>query len=265
MSEMPGQPDIEQYARYPSLVDRTVLVTGGAAGIGAAIVRNLARQGSKVAFVDRDREQADATVGACAAAGARHNPLFYELDLRDIEALRAACRRAVDDLGGVTVLVNNAANDDRHTWDEMTVEYWDDRVAVNLRHYVFAIQALAPGMIAAGNGSIVNIGSSSYMMQEDFFPGYAIAKSAVEGITRTMARTFGPSNVRVNSVLPGWVPTERQLTKWWSPAAEAATMADQALKKRIYPDEFAQMVLFLAADDGGACTAQSFLVDGGRF
>jgi D-xylose 1-dehydrogenase len=265
MSEMPGQPDVERYARYPSLVDRTVVVTGGADGIGAAIVRNFARQGSKVAFVDINPEKARATVRSCIEDGARHTPLFYELDLRDIEALQTACRRAIDDLGGVTVLVNNAANDDRHTWDEMTVDYWDDRIAVNLRHYVFAIQALAPNMIEAGNGSIVNIGSSSYMMQEDFFPGYAIAKSAVEGITRTMARTFGPSNVRVNTVLPGWVPTERQLTKWWSPEAEAATMTDQALKKRIYPDEFAQMVLFLAADDGGGCTAQSFMVDGGRF
>ena len=265
MTEPTDRPDIERYARYPSLVDRTVFVTGGADGIGAAIVRNFARQGSRVAFVDLNATHAAATIEACVAAGAAHRPLFYELDLRDIAALQAACRRAIDDLGGVTVLVNNAANDDRHTWDEMTVEYWDDRIAVNLRHYFFAIQALAPNMVAAGNGSIVNIGSSSYMMQEDFFPGYAIAKSAVEGITRTMARTFGPSGVRVNTVLPGWCATDRQLEKWWSPEGEAATLADQALKKRIYPDEFAQMVLFLAADDGGACTAQSFLVDAGRF
>jgi NAD(P)-dependent dehydrogenase (short-subunit alcohol dehydrogenase family) len=146
----------------------------------------------------------------------------------------------------------------------MTPDYWDDRMAVNLRHYFFAIQAVAPGMIEAGNGSIVNIGSSSYMMQEDFFPGYAIAKSGVEGITRTMARTFGPGNVRVNTVLPGWVATERQLEKWWSPEGEADTLRDQAIKRRIYPREFAQMVLFLAADDGAACTAQQFLVDGGR-
>lgn len=263
--EMPDRPDVERYARYPSLVDRTVFVTGGADGIGAAIVRNFARQGSKVAFVDINAEKARQTVQSCVDAGARHVPVFYEVDLRDIEALQAACRRAIDELGGVTVLVNNAANDDRHTWDEMTVEYWNDRIDVNLRHYFFAIQALAPSMIEAGKGSIVNIGSSSYMMQEDFFPGYAIAKSAVEGITRTMARTFGPHDVRVNTVLPGWCVTERQLDKWWSPEGEAGTMADQALKKRIYPDEFAQMVLFLAADDGGACTAQSFLVDGGRF
>ena len=256
---------VPNYAIYPSLVDRTVFVTGGADGIGSAIVQNFARQGSKVAFVDKNVEYAHRTIERCVDAGAAHAPLFYEVDLLDIATLQDACTRAIDDLGGVTVLVNNAANDDRHGWRDMTVEYWNDRLNVNLRHYFFAIQALAPQMIEAGLGSIVNIGSSSYMMQEDFFPGYAIAKSAVEGITRTMARTFGPHNVRVNTVLPGWVPTERQLEKWWTPEGEAGTMADQALKKRIAPDEFAQMVLFLAADDGGGCTAQQFMVDGGRF
>ena len=254
-----------EYASYPSLVDRTVFVTGGADGIGAATVENFARQGSKVAFVDMNAEYAAATIERCVDAGARHTPRFYELDLRDIPALQDACARAIDDLGGITVLVNNAANDDRHRWDEMSVDYWDDRINVNLRHYFFAIQARAPQMLDAGLGSIVNVGSSSYMMQEDFFPGYAIAKSGVEGITRTLARTFGPDNVRVNTVLPGWVPTERQLEKWWSAEGEAGTMSDQALKKRIVPDEFVQMILFLAADDSGGCTAQQFMVDGGRF
>ena len=202
---------VENYARYPSLVDRTVFVTGGADGIGRATVQNFARQGSKVAFVDKNVEYAHATIESCVSAGAAHTPVFYEVDLLDIDALQAACRQAIDHLGGVTVLVNNAANDDRHTWEEMTVDYWNDRMNVNLRHYFFAIQALAPQMLEAELGSIVNVGSSSYMMQEDFFPGYAIAKSGVEGITRTMARTFGPKNVRVNTVLPGWVPTERQL------------------------------------------------------
>ncbi len=257
--------DVDRFAHYPSLVDRTVVVTGGADGIGSAVVQNLARQGSKVAFIDRNVDAADETIQRCLDAGVAHVPRFYELDLLDIEALQGACRRAIDELGGVTVLVNNAANDDRHDWRDMTVEYWNDRMNVNLRHYFFAIQALAPQMIEARLGSIVNVGSSSYMMQEDFFPGYAIAKSGVEGITRTLARTFGPHNVRVNTVLPGWVPTDRQLQKWWSPDGEAGTMSDQALKKRIVPDEFAQMVLFLAADDSGGCTAQQFMVDGGRF
>ena len=254
-----------QYARYPSLIDRTVFITGGADGIGSALVEQFARQGSRVAFVDKNVEYAHAAIQRCRDAGVAHVPLFYEVDLLDIDALKAACAAAVRDLGSVTVLVNNAANDDRHEWQDVTPEYFDNRINTNLRHYFFAIQALAPQMIAAAHGSVINIGSSSYMMQEDFFPGYAIAKSAVEGITRTMARTFGPHGVRVNTVLPGWVPTERQLTKWWSPEGEAGTMRDQALKRRILPEEFAQMVLFLAADDGAACTAQQFMVDGGRF
>ena len=254
-----------QYARYPSLQDRTVFITGGADGIGSAMVEQFAKQGSRVAFVDKNVEYAKATIQRCIDAGATHTPLFYEVDLLNIEALQSACAMAIRDLGSVTVLVNNAANDDRHDWNEVTPEYFDNRINTNLRHYFFAIQALAPQMIAAKHGSVINIGSSSYMMQEDFFPGYAIAKSAVEGITRTMARTFGPHGVRVNTVLPGWVPTERQLTQWWSPEGEEGTMRDQAIKRRIMPEEFAQMVLFLAADDGAACTAQQFLVDGGRF
>jgi NAD(P)-dependent dehydrogenase (short-subunit alcohol dehydrogenase family) len=252
------------YATYPSLVDRAVFVTGGADGIGSAIVQQFARQGSRIAFVDKNVEYARATIQRCVDDGAAHAPIFYDVDLLDIAALQEACASAIAALGGVSVLVNNAANDDRHDWREVTPEYFDDRINTNLRHYFFAIQALAPQMIEAGEGSIVNIGSSSYMRKESFFPGYAIAKSAVEGITRTMARTLGPHGVRVNTVLPGWVPTERQLAKWWTPEGEQKTMNDQELKRRITPDEFAQMVLWLAADDGAACTAQQFLVDGGR-
>ncbi len=261
MSETAPSPT---YASYPSLVDRTVFITGGADGIGSGMVEQFARQGAKVGFADINTEKAAETIARCLEAQPRHHPRFYPVDLVDIEALQSVMAQAIDDLGGITVLVNNAASDDRHTWQEMTPDYWDDRLNTNLRHYFFAIQAVAPGMIEAENGSIINIGSSSYMMQEDFFPGYAIAKSGVEGITRTLARTFGVDNVRVNTVLPGWVATERQLTKWWSPEGEAGTLADQALKRRIYPPEFAQMVLFLAADDGAACTAQQFLIDGGR-
>jgi D-xylose 1-dehydrogenase len=253
------------YASYPSLVDRTVLITGGADGIGAALVEQFTAQGSKVAFVDVNAARAAETIERCQRDEPRHVPRFYEVDLVDIDALRAAVTQIRTDLDGITVLVNNAASDDRHGWEDMTVDYWNDRLNTNLRHYFFAIQAVAPGMIADQHGSIINIGSSSYMMQEDFFPGYAIAKSAVEGITRTMARTFGPDNIRVNTVMPGWVATERQLTKWWTPEGEAGTLRDQALKRRITPAEFSQMVLFLAADDGAACTAQQFLVDGGRF
>jgi NAD(P)-dependent dehydrogenase (short-subunit alcohol dehydrogenase family) len=263
MAPTPTPVSSGRFASYPSLVDRAVFVTGGADGIGRALVEQFVRQGSRVGFADIQADKGRAVVEACA--GGRHAPRFYEVDLVDIAALQRACAAAIADLGGIGVLVNNAASDDRHTWEAMTPEYWDNRFNTNLRHYFFAIQAMAPAMIAGGGGSIVNIGSSCYHMQEDFFPGYAIAKSGVEGLTRTMARTFGPHNIRMNAVLPGWVATERQLAKWWTPEGEAGTLRDQALKRRIYADEFAQMVLFLAADDGGACTAQSFLVDGGRF
>lgn len=252
------------YASYPSLVDRTVLVSGGADGIGAGIVQEFALQGAKVAFLDRQAEKSAALTDRCGELGVRHPPLHRVVDLVDIAATQTAIAELATEVGGFTVLVNNAADDERHRWEDMTVDYWDDRLNTNLRHYFFAMQAVAPHMIDQGAGSIINIGSSSYMMQEDFFPGYAIAKSGVEGITRTMARTFGPSGVRVNTVLPGWVATERQLTKWWTPEGEQGTLQDQALKRRIYPREFAQMVLFLAADDGAACTAQQFLIDGGR-
>ena len=253
------------YATYPSLKDRGVFITGGADGIGRALVEEFSKQGSRVGFADKNVDKARETLASCEALGVAHLPSFYQVDLVDIGALQRVCAEAEADLGAIRVLVNNAANDDRHDWQEVTPDYWDNRLNTNLRHYFFTIQALAPGMIQARDGAIINIGSSSYMMQEDFFPGYAVAKSGVEGITRTMARTFGPYNVRVNTVMPGWVATERQLEKWWTPAGEEGTLHDQALKRRIYPREFAQMVLFLAADDGAACTAQSFLVDGGRF
>lgn len=263
MIDPTAAPDTE-YARYPTLADRCCLVTGGADGIGAGIVTELAAQGAKVAFLDLQADKAAQVVATCVEAGAAHPPAFRIVDVRDIEAMQAAIAELAAEVGEFTVLVNNAASDDRHVLEDMTPDYFDDRIAVNLRHFVFAIQSVAPAMVAAQNGSIINIGSSSYMMQEDFFPGYAIAKSGVEGITRTLARTYGPHGVRVNTVLPGWVATERQLTKWWTPEGEEGTLRDQAIKRRIYAREFAQMVLFLAADDGAACTAQQFLVDGGR-
>lgn len=254
----------QNYAQYPSLVDRTVFVTGGADGIGRAAVEHFVRQGSRVAFADINVDKAAETIERCSGLSPRHKPTFHHVDLIDIAALQAAVAQAQTDMGSITVLVNNAANDERHNWDEMTPEYWDDRLNTNLRHYFFAIQAVAPAMIAAGHGSIVNIGSSSYMRKEDFFPGYAVAKAGVEGLTRTFAYTFGPNGVRVNTVLPGWVATERQLERWWTPEGEAGTLDAQSIKRRIYADEFVQMVLFLASDDGAACTAQQFIVDGGR-
>ena len=172
------------YASYPSLVDRTVIVTGGADGIGAGIVEEFSKQGSRVAFLDINATKAAEVVARCEPHAA-HTPVFHEVDLVDIAATQDAVARIISDFGSVEVLVNNAANDDRHTWQDMTAQYWDDRLATNLRHYFFALQAVAPQMIEAESGSIINIGSSSYMMQEDFFPGYAIAKSGVEAVSYT--------------------------------------------------------------------------------
>jgi len=252
------------YASYPSLKNRVVFITGGAAGIGGNMVRLFAAQGARVAFVDIDRETGRENVGWCAEQDYLHTPLFLHCDVRNIARLEETIEQTVDHFGPVQVLVNNAANDDRHDFGEVTPDYWDERFAINLRHQYFAIQKVAPYMRECGGGSIINIGSSSWMIKEDFFPAYAIAKSAVQGLTRTLARTLGVDNIRVNSVLPGWVVTERQLDLWWSEEGEQETLDMQCLKNRVYPEEFNQMVLFLAADDGWACTSQSYLVDAGR-
>jgi NAD(P)-dependent dehydrogenase (short-subunit alcohol dehydrogenase family) len=253
---------MEYDAIYPSLKDRAVLVTGGGAGIGAAIVEHFCRQDARVAFVDIDETASRALVARIAAAGAPA-PLFLPCDLRDIPALQAAIARAAETLGPIRVLVNNAAHDERHAIDEVTPEYWDDRMAVNLRHQFFAVQAVHKGMAEAGGGAIVNLGSVTWLVGQGGMPGYSAAKSAVAGLTRSLARDLGPDNIRVNSVLPGWIMTERQVAKWLTPESEAELLKNQCLKRKLYPDDVARAVLFFAADDSGACTSQSYIVDGG--
>jgi NAD(P)-dependent dehydrogenase (short-subunit alcohol dehydrogenase family) len=249
-------------AIYPSLKDRAVLVTGGGGGIGAAIVEHFCRQDARVAFIDIDETASRALVARIAAAGAPA-PLFLSCDLRDIPALQAAIAQAVEALGPIRVLVNNAAHDERHAIDEVTPEYWDDRMAVNLRHQFFAVQAVHKGMAAAGGGAIVNLGSVTWLVGQGGMPGYSAAKAAVAGLTRALARDLGPDNIRVNSVLPGWIMTERQVAKWLTPESEADLLDNQCLKRKLYPDDVARVVLFFAADDSGACTNQSYIVDGG--
>jgi D-xylose 1-dehydrogenase len=249
-------------ATYPSLTGRSVLVSGGGSGIGAQIVRRFCEQGSKVAFVDIDRDSSEELVAALGTEGLAA-PLFLPCDLRDIDALRAAIRQAAEANGPITVLVNNAARDDRHPFDTVTPEYWDERFAVNLRHQFFAAQAVQPMMRQAGGGSIINMGSTSWMVGQGGMAAYTAAKSGVLGLTRSLARDWGPDNIRVNSVAPGWIMTERQITKWLSPAGEAELMARQCLKRKLYPDDIARVVLFLAADDSSAMTNQSYIVDGG--
>jgi NAD(P)-dependent dehydrogenase (short-subunit alcohol dehydrogenase family) len=250
------------YATYPSLRDRTVLVTGGGSGIGASIVEHFSLQGSRVAFLDIDRSASEALCRQIGAAG-RARPLFVPCDLRDVAALRAAIAEVRQRFGPIRVLVNNAAHDERHALDAVTPEYWDERFAVNLRHQFFAAQAVYPDMAAAGGGAIVNLGSTSWMVGQGGMPGYTTAKSAVAGLTRALARDLGPLGIRVTCVVPGWIMTERQVRLWLTPAAEAELLRRQCLKRKLVPEDVARAVLFFAADDSAGCTAQSYVVDAG--
>lgn len=253
---------MSQFAIYPSLKDRTVFVTGGGSGIGASIVEHFCAQKSKVAFVDIAADASRALVEAIGKAG-HPKPLFISCDLRDIEALRAAVAQASKALGPIRGLVNNAGHDDRHKPTDVTVAYWDDRIAVNLRHQFFTSQAVYPQMKAAGGGSIVNFGSISWMNAEGGYPAYTASKAAVHGITRGLARDWGPDNIRVNTVVPGWIMTERQIKLWLDEVGERQIRENQCLKEKMYPPDIARMVLWLAADDSRLCTAQNFIVDAG--
>ena len=252
----------EQDAVYPSLRDRVVFVTGGGSGIGESIVEHFSAQRAKVAFVDIAAVPSQALVARVAAAG-HPKPLFIACDLRDIAALQRAIERVRNELGLIRVLVNNAANDDRHRVEDVTADYWDERMAVNLRHQFFAAQAVIAQMKAAGGGSIINFGSVSWMNGEGGYPAYTTAKAAVHGLTRGLARDFGPDKIRVNTVVPGWVMTERQVKLWLDETGERQIAENQCLKEKLYPPDIARMVLFLAADDSRMCTAQNFIVDAG--
>lgn len=249
------------YAIFPSLRDRVVLITGGASGIGESLVEHFALQGAKVAFLDIDREAAAELIGRLGEAP--HRPVFREVDLRDIAALRETVEAIGRELGPIRVLINNAANDTRHKVEDVTVEYWDDRIAVNLRHQFFASQAVWPQMKAAGGGSIINMGSFTYLRGEGGFPGYSASKAGVHGLTRGLARDLGPDRIRVNTLMPGWVMTRRQLDLWVDEAGEREIAEKQCLKEKVQPGDIARMALFLASDDSAICSAQQFIVDGG--
>ncbi len=247
-------------AVYPSLRGRTVLVTGGASGIGAEMVARFCAQQARVALLDRDHDAAGVLVEEIAGRGTAP-PHVVPCDLRDIDAMRRAIVDVAAALGPIRVLVNNAADDTRHDFATLTPEAWDDRFAVNLRHVFFAAQAVAPGMAEAGGGAIVNLGSTSWMLGQAGMPAYTAAKSALQGLTRTLARELGPQGIRVTCVVPGWTFTERQQRLWLTPEAEVETMARQCIKRRLMPDDVAKLVLFLASDDAAGCTGQSYLVD----
>ena len=246
------------FATYPSLKGTTVYVTGGAAGIGEYLVRAFAEQGSRVGFVDIDAARGEAL--AAEVGGAVR---FAPCDLRDIDALKAAFAALKAEVGPAQALVNNAARDDRHGWESVTPEYYDERIATNLRHMFFATQAVAPDMMAAGRGSIVNMGSNSWWEAGGGMPVYTTAKAAVHGMTRSFARDLGPHRIRVNTVVPGWVMTERQKELWVTPEKLDAQLKRQCLPDPIDPVYLARMVLFLASDDSAMCTANNFMVEGG--
>ena len=249
-------------ASYPSLAGRTVLVTGGGSGIGAAIVEAFARQRSRVAFLDIDQA---ASAALCEAVMAKTGqaPMFLPCDLRDIPALRAAIAAVASKFGPISVLVNNAASDTRHKWDTVTPEYWDERVASNLKHVFFAAQAVQPMMAGLGGGAIVNLGSTSWRIGQGGMPAYTTSKSAILGLTRSLARDFGPANIRVNCVSPGWVMTERQVKLWLDEEGNKLIDRSQCLKRRLQPADIANVVLFFSADDSGVCTSQDYIADGG--
>ncbi len=251
----------DQYARYPSLKDRPVLITGGASGIGEALVKRFADQGAKVGFIDIATELGEKLAADLAAKG--QSVTFASCDLRDIPALQAAVKTLEAKNGPTLVLLNNAAHDQRHPWPDVTVEYWDDRLATNLRHFFFTIQAVAPGMIAAGKGSIINFGSVSWRLKQGGMPGYTASKAAIYGLTRGFATDLGKHGIRVNTLEPGWVMTERQLTLWVTPEAEQDIERGQALAGRVMPDDLARAALWLAADDSAMMSAQVLTIDGG--
>ena len=256
------QSDAENFASYPSLSGRVVLITGGASGIGEAIVQAFAMQHSKVAFLDVQKAAAEGLTRrvneACCPA-----PWFLQCDLTDIDALRAAVSTVLETLGNIDVLVNNAGNDTRHSIEEVTPDLWDQLIAVNLKQQFFMCQAVIPGMRRLGRGSIVNLSSIAWAIPSTNVPVYVTAKAAIVGMTRTLAHELGPDNIRVNCVMPGCIWTERQQRLWFTDAYKAEMLAQQALKRLLQPEEVARLILFLAADDSSAITNQSYVIDGG--
>lgn len=248
---------------YPSLRNKRVVVTGGGSGIGAAIVEAFVRQGARVAFLDiadDDSKQLERQLESSSATP----PRYYRCDLKSVDAIRETFLRVRADLGGgIDILVNNAANDDRHTLQEITEKYWDDRIAVNLRHHLFCAQAVVEDMKAAGGGAIINLGSISWHLALPELVIYQTAKAGIEGLTRSLARDLGTFGIRVNCVVPGGVRTPRQMKLWHTPDEEARMLGLQCIKARVEPHDVANMVVFLSSDDARMCTGHEYFVDAG--
>jgi NAD(P)-dependent dehydrogenase (short-subunit alcohol dehydrogenase family) len=250
-----------QYANYPSLRDRSVLISGGATGIGAAFVEHFARQGARVAFLDRDEAGAQALLATLEDV--THAPHFLPCDVTDLAALQRAIAAARKQIGPIAVLVNNAANDARHALDDIDAAAFERNVAVNLRHQIFATQAVIPDMHGLGGGSIICLGSTGWMKKNAGYPLYAMAKAAIHGFVNGMARELGQQRIRINALVPGWVITEKQRTLWLDAEGEAEIARVQCMPGYLMADDLARMALFLGADDSRMCTGQDFIVDGG--
>ena len=253
---------MKQLAKYGSLQGKRVFITGGGSGIGESLVAEFAAQGALVAFVDIAVEASEALCRRLAEAGMTA-PLFRHCDITDIPALQAVMAELADKLGDFDILVNNAANDQRHQAQDVTLEYWNERIAINQRPMFFTCQAVFEGMKRQGGGSIINVSSISWHMKSGGYPVYATTKAAVVGLTRGLARDFGAHNIRVNTVTPGWVMTQRQIDLWVDDAAELEIKKSQCLPNKLMPQDIAAMVLFLASDDGAMCSSQEFIVDAG--
>jgi D-xylose 1-dehydrogenase len=251
----------ERRAVYPSLRGKRVLITGGGSGIGAGLTEGFVRQGANVTFLDIAREDSEALVENLTATTG-NAPAFHPCDLTDVAALQALIAKLVEEGGAFDILLNNAANDDRHTIEEITEEYWHNRLDVNLKHLLFAAKAVIPGMKAQGSGVIVNFGSISWHLALEGLTLYQTCKAAIEGMTRSFARDLGPDGIRAVCIVPGNVKTKRQ-EKWYTPEGEAAIVSAQCMKGRLVPDDIAALALFLASDDARLITSHEFFVDAG--
>ena len=251
-----------RFATYPSLAERGVLITGGGSGIGASLVEHFVEQGANVAFLDIAEESSRDLIGALGEKYGR-TPAYIPCDVTDQASLLSSIAFAKQKVGAIRVLVNNAGNDDRHHFQDVTPTYWDERMAVLIKHQFFAAQAVYEDMKANGGGAIINFSSTTWLMGEGGYVGYTTAKAGIYGMTRSLARDYGPADIRVNAVLPGWVLTPRQIELWITPEAEQEIEQKQSLKHKLYPEDIARMVLFLAADDSRMTTGQSFVIDGG--
>ena len=253
---------MNEIASYPSLANKVVIITGGASGIGASIVEQFVMQKSTVAFIDIE-EEAGMSLANSLFKKFKSKPLFVKCDLKNISDLKNSIEKIKSKLGPISILINNAANDERHNIDDVTPEYWDDRMNINLKHYFFATQSVYKDMKKLGKGTIVNIGSFSWMKGQGGMPGYTTAKSGIMGLTRTLARDLGLHNIRVNCIVPGWIITDRQKKLWLTPEIEAQQLKDQCIKRMLVPEDISKAVLFFASDQSSGCTAQNYVIDGG--